>query len=387
MTRTAPTPWLKGNVWYARVPRLDAPGVLRPIGVRGKDNRDVARNVCAFLQWLRSRRESFLLDAMAGKKVSVGAAFTAYTEGRLDAFIVEARDGVTDVDIEPYVARWQRELARRQKPNAASRAKYLKQVRTLIPDGVRFPRSAFTKQRIRDWLDGLGISQPNRHRAALSSFAEFLLFEDVIAGNPVKRVPRTSESDPRTRHLSQADAKKLLEALAPEFRPIHALMLATGMEFGAAQAVDPQTVTESTVYAQGTKKHHRRRTCTITERWCWAWEIARAEILSHRDGERPFGKVSVHASLRALRKALGDAKLDTSYTQHDHRHTWAVQAVRDGLPLHAIAHQLGHRDATMVLKVYGRFQPTQADFSGRNVTASATAPTNNPTSTPATNAG
>ncbi len=66
------------------------------------------------------------------------------------------------------------------------------------------------------------------------------------------------------------------------------------------------------------------------------------------------------------------AKLDPAYTQHGHRHTWAVQAIRDGIPLHVVAHQLGHRDPTMTLRVYGRFVPTSSDY--RNATDPKTEP-------------
>jgi integrase len=374
MPRVSPSPFLRGNSWWARIPRLAAPAVQRPLGVLGATNRDVALEVCRFLAWCKGRRESFLLDAIAENKTTAGEAHTAYVENRLTTFIVELRDGVTDTDIEPYVMRWQKELTRRKKPNAETRAKYLRQVRTLLIEGTPFRRSAFTKQRIRDWLSSLEIEQPNRYRAALSSFAEYLVFEDVLPGNPVRLVPMAAESEPRTKHLSQLDAKKLIAAFDPgmKYKALHALMLATGMEFGAARMVDPATITDNSAFADGTKRAHRRRTVTIPERWQWAWEIARDEILNYGDGQRPLASISVYQSARALARALKAAKLDESYTQHDHRHTWAVQAIRDGIPLHVVAHQLGHRDATMVLKVYGRFVPTSADFRTRSATSTAT---------------
>lgn len=375
-TRVSPSPFLRGQSWWARIPRLAADAIQRPLGVSGAEHRDTALDVCRFLAWLKGRRESFLLDAIADGRVNAGTAHTAYVENRLDVFVSELRDGVKDVDLEPFVARWQKELDRRKKPNVASRAKYLKQVRTFLPEDTPFRKSAFTKQAVRNWLSDLGIGQPNRYRAALSSFAEFLVFEDVIPGNPVRQVPAAAESDPRTRNLGQLDAKKLIAAIPdPRMKAFHAAMLATGMEFGAAQAIDPATVTDTSAYAAGTKKHFRRRTVTISERWTWAWEIATAVILESKDGAKPFGTIGVHASLRALRAALKATGIDTEYTQHDHRHTWAVQAVRDGLPMHAIAAQLGHRDATMVVRVYGRFQPSASDFKPRNATTGATAPT------------
>jgi integrase len=349
------------------VPRLGARAIQKPLGVVGSDHRDVAVDVCRFLAWLRGRRESFLLDAIAEGKTTAGAAYTAYSDNRLNDFITELREGITDVDLEPQVAKWQRELARRKSPNADTRAKYLHQVRTLIEEGKPFRRSAFTKQRIREWLSSLDVGQPNRYRAALSSFAEYLTFEDILPANPVLHVRPARESEPRTKHLSQADAKALVDTFEPgsKMQALHALMLATGMEFGAARAVDPADVTPTSVYAAGTKRAHRKRTCEIPPRWRWAWAIARAEILKHKPGTRPFADISVHESLRALKAALKRAHLDEEYVQHDHRHTWAVQALKDGLPLHVVAHQLGHRDATMTLRVYGRFIPSGADYRGR----------------------
>lgn len=373
MGKVSPSPFLRGQQWWARIPQLEADAIQRPLGVGGGEpNRDVAENVCRFLHWCKARRESFLLEHMGGGAVQAGAAYTAYVDNRLDRFIVELRDGIQDVDIEPFVARWQKELARKKKPNADSRAKYLRQVRTLIADGVPFRKSQFTKQAIRTWLSDLPVGQPNRYRAALSSFAEFLVFEDVLAGNPVLQVKAGKEAEPRTEHLSQADAKKLIAAMAgePVYQALHAAMLATAMEYGAAKAIDPGTVSETSAYAAGTKRAHRKRTCTIYKRWTWAWKIAHAYLQQFKDGSRPFGGVSVYQSAHALERGLKAANLVRDYTQHDHRHTWAVQGIRDGLALHVVAHQLGHRDSTMTLRVYGRFTPMASDYD--NATVSAT---------------
>jgi integrase len=46
----------------------------------------------------------------------------------------------------------------------------------------------------------------------------------------------------------------------------------------------------------------------------------------------------------------------------DHRHTWAVRAVRSGMPIAAVAEQLGHSDGgVLALKVYGRFAPKKSE--------------------------
>lgn len=360
-------PFRRGALWWARVPRLEGKAVQRSLGT---EDSAVAQNTCEFLRWLRARNghdEAYLLDEMASGKLAVAVAYQAYLDNRLETFVRDRKHGVQDVDLEPFVGKWQKELERRKRPNPRTRGAYLVKVRRLIPEGVPFRRSQFTRQRIREHLSALArITQPNRHRSALSSFAEYLLFEDVIPSNPVRQVPMAREAQPRTLHLSQADAKRLLPAISEEYRAVHALMLATGMEVSAALAVRRADLdlAKRTVYARGTKRAHRERTCFVYDRWSWAWQIVALHITNSAflPTAKLFDGLDAEASLDALRSALKATELPAAYRQHDHRHTWAVESLRDGIPLHAVAHQLGHRDAVMTLRVYGRFIPQSSDF-------------------------
>ena len=49
------------------------------------------------------------------------------------------------------------------------------------------------------------------------------------------------------------------------------------------------------------------------------------------------------------------------YRIHDQRHSYAVRAARAGTPAELIARQLGHANAVLVLKIYGRFMPSQQE--------------------------
>jgi hypothetical protein len=51
----------------------------------------------------------------------------------------------------------------------------------------------------------------------------------------------------------------------------------------------------------------------------------------------------------------------TGYQLRDSRHSYAVRAVKAGTPSEIVAKQLGHKDASMVHKVYGRFQPSSGE--------------------------
>lgn len=368
-------PYLRGTTWWARIPRPGAIAAPRSLGVQGKQNKDVALDVCRFLAWLKGRRETWLLDQFARGSVAIGAAYTAYLEHRLPSFITEARDGVTNVDLEPFVAKWQQELARRKKPNAEGRAKYLRQVRTLIPAGQPFRRSEFTRARVMAWLQTLEVGATNRYRAALSSFAEYLLDHDVLATNPVRQVKMARESSPRTLHLSVADATALVGVIDAPYDVLHALMLSTGMEVSAALAVKRRDVDLDglAVYARGTKTATRERTCYVTA----TWEPVFARVANHAKHLTPdaplFPGLDVWGALAALRRALAAKGLPREYRTHDHRHTWAVAALRDGIEAHAVAAQLGHSNAVMLRTVYGKYVPNRADFR-RNDTADRTTP-------------
>jgi integrase len=59
------------------------------------------------------------------------------------------------------------------------------------------------------------------------------------------------------------------------------------------------------------------------------------------------------------------------YRIHDQRHSYAVRAARAGTPAELIARQLGHANAILVLKVYGRFMPSQQDRDKWELVAAA----------------
>ena len=48
-------------------------------------------------------------------------------------------------------------------------------------------------------------------------------------------------------------------------------------------------------------------------------------------------------------------------TMHDARHSFAVRWMRDGANPQDIANNLGHKDATLVLRIYGKYRLTASD--------------------------
>lgn len=373
MTRTTISPFRRGRWYWARVPQLGKHGVQRALGTA---DRDVAVAICAFLRVLRDRRESFLLDQLVEGKTQIGAAYDAFRENRLDEFIRDLREGRRDEDLAPYVAKWQKEMARVRRPRPETRAKYLTQIRTLIPEGKPFPRSKFSSKAIRTWLAGLNVNATNRYRAAASSFAAYLVAEEVLPFNPVLQVKAQAEAEPRCRYLDQAEVEKVLKAITdPALRAYHALAACTAMERQALFRLTRRDIDTSsrTVLARGTKKAHRARTTHVYATWRWAWDLFAMWLKGA--ALLPDSRVFAHLTDEAMRGALADACTAVTiddYRPHDWRHTWAVQALRDGLSIQTVSHQLGHRDAVMTLRVYGRFVPVASDFDTRNATLTAT---------------
>lgn len=156
----------------------------------------------------------------------------------------------------------------------------------------------------------------------------------------------------------------MIGAIEPlEARAIHALMCGSGMEVGAALALCHRDVDQAamTAHAHGTKSAHRDRTIRVTEAWCWS------VVRDWTDSQLALPDANVFSlTYKALTDALRNACKAVgveNYRSHDWRHTYAVQARRDGYSDQVIAHQLGHRNTVMVQMVYGRYSPTAADYA------------------------
>lgn len=269
-------------------------------------------------------------------------------------------------NLNDLIGPWQDWLRSGKRTTEGTQAKYLQQVRRLIRPGAAFPSSDFTRSAISQFLNGLELDAPNRYRAALSSFGRFLVEREILKFNPVRDVQGAKEADSRCRYLERADAQRLIGLLdSAEARAIHALMCGTGMEIGAALATRHRDVSlaDRTVQAHGTKRASRDRSVKVTEPWCFeifeSWVRKQAALPA-----APVFTMKYDPARSALQRALVVAAI-TDYTSHDWRHTYAVQALRDGLAPQVVARQLGHPHPLMVHKVYGRYVPNASDYEPR----------------------
>ncbi len=238
----------------------------------------------------------------------------------------------------------------------------MRQVRRFIPAGERFAASRFRRKALSEFLAGLDCSGPtkNRYRAALSVFAKWLVEREVLETNPVRDVAMCSENDPRMVWMTWEQAEKVASAAPDPYSHLFALMAATGAELGAALNLRRADVDldAGTIHVHGRKTRWRNR---IVKYEPWAKDFIKALTIG-RIGSAPLLPDAHHVDaldeFKAAQKAVGLS----GHRLHDLRHTYAVNALKKGYRPQVVAHQLGHKDATMVTKVYGRFVPTDADY-------------------------
>lgn len=328
-----------GGVWMTRIGnrRLSC-------GTRDEQTAVMVEN---FARWLvyKSTKERLALEVLTGK-IPLVKAFDFHNTGRLDDLLIVPKD---DPDLVPLLRDWQ------------GGERYKLQVGRLI--NGHFFASEFTRKRVAQFLSGLPYSNStkNRHRAALSRFARWLIEQEILDTNPVRDVQMVKENPARMTWLERDDAKRLILAVQMPYRAAIALMAATGMELQAVERVTRRDVDldAGTVRARGGKNFWRDRVVRGTEPW--AWEIFADYAKDFLPDAPLFGDVSRDTIRSHHHRASKVLKLPKT-TLHDWRHSYAVWSLRDGLSYAVIARQLGHKDTTLLQTVYGKFVPDERDF-------------------------
>jgi site-specific recombinase XerC len=351
-------PFRRGRVYWARIPNPAGSAVQQSLGT---SDAETAHDVAAFLRLLNRKREKYawLLTELAAGRIPVIHAFRAYAGDCLAAFITERARAKNDPALAPLVEKWHTELARRGTPTATERAKYRRQVETLVHAGAVERASQLTADAVRDWLTALDVTAPNRYRAAMSSFCRFLCEARVLSSNPVAAVRASKERKPRDRYLEPAEALALCQAMPTPFRAFHALLIVTAMDVETGLAVEYRDIdrTAMTVRARGTKGHRRDRTCIVYPEWDALWSLVEAHLKAHAGvgAVRVFAGVTYWTQRVALAEALTARSID-DYLTKDHRHTCAVALAKAAHPIQAIATQLGN-DPAITARVYARYTP------------------------------
>jgi integrase len=269
------------------------------------------------------------------------------------------REELADVDLEPHVAIWQERIAGNVAPDTVRHYRHF--VRSLIPEGVPFWRSAFTADRLDAWLSAYPGARNTRRkaRAGMSQFCAYLVRAKVLKHNPVRDVEAPPLGPPRLRYLDSREMLRLANSQAEDMGVLSALLGGSGIEVSTALRLTRRDVDmeRREIRAAGTKTHTRDRIVRVAE---WAWPYVRDHADPLRPGDLLFPDITANQagdSHRTACKRLGIP----DYRLHDQRHSYAVRAARAGTPAELISRQLGHANAIMVLRIYGRFMPSQQE--------------------------
>ena len=181
-----------------------------------------------------------------------------------------------------------------------------------------------------------------------------------------KMKPFRHADSARVRYLSVSEAKRLINACNPGFRPLVQGALQTGCRYSELARLqvhdfNPDAGTLSIHQSKSGKARH----VVLTDEG----RAFFTQITTGRPGkESMFGAWAKSHQIRPMREAVERAKIEPAISFHGLRHTWASLAVMAGMPLMVVAQSLGHADVRMVTRFYGHLSP---DFVADAVRKSA----------------
>jgi integrase len=176
----------------------------------------------------------------------------------------------------------------------------------------------------------------------------------------------------RVRYLEVAEARRLINASDPVFRPLVQAALVTGARYGeltrltaADFHVHKQRKKNDNVADVGTiaiqqSKSGKARHVVLTEEGIalfrqLSFGRAGSDLLIHKSNGSVWEKSN---QARPMKEACARAKIMPPISFHGLRHTYASHAVMNGVPLLVVAKNLGHSDTRMVEKHYGHLAPS-----------------------------
>lgn len=336
--------------WYIRVPTRTG-AVQRSTGSVHKPTALAMENMLAVLG---ARREWEVLDSVIAGSITLGTLYDAYRNNDLAGLRLVLDNQALKPHVEPWLA-----FLDSKKKSSKTVTGYHRAVKAWLAahPGV----IDINVPSVRHWLDTMKVTPTTRNNylIGLSSFIQYLREVRVVSGNPLEGLTRPKPNPPRMQFLTLPQVQTLLEATPDPYRQLYRLMYATGVELGAAigllvEAVQPERYL---IRAPGTKAHNRDRVVKVA---VWARTEVESLWLNRSPAERLFE--GARYRLASLTHSRVAESLGFKVTLHDARHHWAVRSLRTGWPIEGVARQLGHADARMVVKVYGRFVPDDEDL-------------------------
>src|SRR5262249_34493369 len=165
----------------------------------------------------------------------------------------------------------------------------------------------------------------------------------------------------RVHYLDVAQARRLVNAADPDFRPLVQAALETGCRYSELTRLEVADFNQDagTLAIRKSKSGKPRHVILTPEgsdffRQHCAGQ-GRGNVMFRRADGAPWRKSE---QARPMRVACERARLHPVVSFHALRHTWASLATMAGVPLLVVARNLGHADTRMVEKHYGHLAPS-----------------------------
>lgn len=303
-----------------------------------------------------------------------GEPFTPSVEER----IAHVRAMLSAVNLSDLVTDFEKAMLSASSGIAEDTAEhYVAATRSLVPIGSALATSDLSESLIRDWLeemDDVATGTVRKRGIGLQRFVNWLRGHGHIAHDPMANITLPPAGDPLCHYLELDDVVRLSDASVGQMRHLELILPGTAMELSVALAVRIRdiSVLDKSIQAAGTKEYNRDRIVRVADfAWDAVLELRKGKVpdtrlfdlIGHRFAARDWHTETRQALVdkghRAYAVMAGGVQHD--YTLRDHRHTWAVRYARAGVPLDAIAKQLGHKDTAMVSRVYARFEPLKEE--------------------------
>jgi len=220
----------------------------------------------------------------------------------------------------------------------------------------------------------------NRLFSALRACLNHAWREGKVASDLAwRRVPAFRNVDsPVVRFLTRDEARRLVNAADPGFRPLVQAALLTGCRYGELCALrvgdfDFENETLAIRHSKSGRARHVYLTAEGVELFeqLTVGRLNDALIFTHLDGT-PWGLSHQH---RPMRDACTNAKVIPPISFHVLRHSYASALTKAGVPLQIVASALGHADARMTEKHYSHLAPSHiAKLVRANVPSLSRAP-------------
>jgi site-specific recombinase XerD len=193
-----------------------------------------------------------------------------------------------------------------------------------------------------------------RRLSAVSSFYEYLLWEEVVPKNPLTRIerPEINRDHSDTRGLTKDEARDLMVAAAAHSRRARALI-----QVGILDGLRCSEMVMLDVPDLASDQGHR--TLNITRKGGWKHKVpvspgTYASFEEYR-GERELGpmfvtstgrRITPDRAFRIVRQVAAMAEIERpdEVTPHSLRHTFITLALNEGVPLRDVQYAAGHRD-------------------------------------------